>query len=97
MKHAPAILSRWIGAGIVLSVFAALTSCDKKVAAPAPLTPSPSQDWPMWGGTPARNMVSPGKNPPVEFKPGKRIKGKDEIDRATTEGLKWTGGLGSQS
>ena len=60
-------------------------------------SPAPALDWPMWGGTPARNMVSPGKNPPVEFGPGKRIRGKDEIDLATTKGLKWTVPLGSNS
>jgi outer membrane protein assembly factor BamB len=58
---------------------------------------STKADWPTWGGTNARNMVSDGKNPPTEFDPGKKIKGKDEVDLATTKGLKWAARLGSQA
>jgi len=54
-------------------------------------------DWPTWGDGPDRNMVSPGKNAPVEIDPGKKIKGKDVVDMSTTKGLKWTARLGSQS
>jgi outer membrane protein assembly factor BamB len=54
-------------------------------------------DWPVWGGDATRNMVSPGKNPPVEFDPGKKIPGKDEVNMATTKNLKWAARLGSQS
>jgi len=42
-------------------------------------------------------MISPGKNPPVEFDPGKKLKGKDEVDMATAKGLKWVTRLGSQA
>lgn len=58
---------------------------------------STKADWPTWGGTNARNMVSDGKNPPTDFDPGKKIKGKDEVDLATTKGLKWAARLGSQA
>ena len=61
------------------------------------LTSVASADWPMWGGNNSRNMVSPGKNPPVEFDPGKKLKGKDEVDMATAKGLKWVTRLGSQA
>ncbi len=54
-------------------------------------------DWPMWGGNVTRNMVAEGKNPPVDFDPGKKIKGKDEVDLSTTKGLKWATKLGSQA
>ncbi len=39
------------------------------------------QDWPMWGGTPQRNMYSPGKNLPStwDIGEGKNIKWKVEI------------------
>ncbi len=47
-------------------------------AASLPLT---SQDWPMWGGTPQRNMNSPMKGLPEswEVKTGKNIKWKAQI------------------
>ncbi len=59
--------------------------------------PSVRADWPEWGGTNSRNMVSPGKNPPLEISPGKKIKGKDDVDLTTTKGLKWVTRLGSQA
>ena len=59
--------------------------------------PAAQADWPDWGNGPTRNMVSDGKNAPVEFDPGKKIKGKDEVDMTTTKGLKWSARLGSQA
>src|SRR5512141_3354273 len=40
-----------------------------------------SQDWPMWGGTPQRNMISSMKNLPEfwDVKGGKNIKWKAQI------------------
>lgn len=61
------------------------------------LTTAAHADWPMWGGNSSRNMVSPGKNPPVDFNPGKKLKGKDEVDMSTTKNLKWATRLGSQA
>jgi outer membrane protein assembly factor BamB len=45
----------------------------------------PGTDWPMWGGTPARNMVSPLKGLPTEW------------DVKTKKNVKWVAALGSQS
>lgn len=42
-------------------------------------------DWPMWGGTPDRNMVSPMKGLPIEW------------DLRTGKNVKWIAELGSQS
>jgi outer membrane protein assembly factor BamB len=42
-------------------------------------------DWPMWGGTPDRNMVSSAKGLPTEW------------DVKTKKNIKWTAALGSQS
>jgi outer membrane protein assembly factor BamB len=42
-------------------------------------------DWPMWGGTPDRNMVSSMKGIPTKW------------DVATKKNVKWIGQLGSQS
>src|SRR5262245_40238506 len=44
-----------------------------------------SGDWPMWGGTPDRNMVSKMKGLPVEW------------DVKTKKNVKWVAELGSQS
>jgi outer membrane protein assembly factor BamB len=42
-------------------------------------------DWPMWGGTSDRNMVSAMKNPPVSW------------DVASKKNIKWVAALGSQT
>lgn len=44
-----------------------------------------SGDWPMWGGTPDRNMVSSMKGMPISW------------DVAAKKNVKWVAGLGSQS
>jgi len=60
-----------------------------------PISPQ-AADWPMWGGTPQRNMVSKHENGlPASFNPGTL---KEEItDLATTQNVKWVARLGSQS
>lgn len=45
----------------------------------------PGGSWPMWGGTPARNMVSPQKGLPAEW------------DVKTRKNVKWVAALGSQT
>src|SRR6187549_2750930 len=42
-------------------------------------------DWPMWGGTPSRNMVSTTKGLPLEW------------DIETKKNIKWVADLGSES
>lgn len=44
-----------------------------------------TSDWPMWGGTPDRNMVSPMKNAPTSW------------DLNTKRNIKWVATLGSQT
>ena len=44
-----------------------------------------SADWPMWGGTPSRNMVSPLKGMPTPW------------DVKSGKNVKWVAELGSQS
>jgi outer membrane protein assembly factor BamB len=51
-------------------------------AGAASITPT---DWPMWGGTPSRNMVSPMKGLPTSW------------DVQTKKNVKWVAALGSQS
>ena len=45
----------------------------------------PSGDWPMWGGTPIRNMVSDMKGLPVTW------------DIQSKKNVRWMAALGSQS
>src|SRR5262245_12094711 len=76
--------------GLLIPIFAFATVC------------SPGQDWPQWGGAPARNMYSPAKGLPDHFTKGKStdIKfkgGTDEVDPSNIENLKWVAKLGSQS
>jgi len=56
-------------------------------AGPAPAPPSDpgTGDWPMWGGTPDRNMVSNMKGLPLDW------------DVKTKKNIKWVAQLGSQS
>jgi outer membrane protein assembly factor BamB len=54
-------------------------------------------DWPQWGGRNARNMVSEEKGLPVDFSPGKKKAGTEEVDLATTKNCSWVVKLGSQS
>src|ERR1044071_4531679 len=61
-----------------------------------------AEDWPQWGGTPARNMYSNAKGLPDHFTKGKssEIKfkpGTDEVDQSNIENLKWVAKIGSQS
>src|SRR6266540_3535481 len=65
---------------LLLVVLAAFTR-------PAPIVASDpgGGDWPMWGGTPDRNMVSNMKGLPTEW------------DVKTKKNVKWVAELGSQS
>jgi len=52
-------------------------------------------DWPQWGGSGGKNMVSSEKGLPTTFEPGKRGDSGVGIDLATTKNVKWTARLGS--
>ncbi len=62
--------------------------------------PIQAQDWPQWGGLPARNMVSAARNPSVSFDPGKlkpNAHGQTQVDMTSTRDVKWVARLGSHS
>lgn len=65
---------------VAASLLAAATTAHMRAAEPAG-----SGDWPMWGGTPDRNMVSSMKGLPAEW------------DIQLKKNVKWVGDLGSQS
>jgi outer membrane protein assembly factor BamB len=52
-------------------------------------------NWPQWGGTDGRNMVSEEKSLPDSFLPGERSSAAAGIDLATTRNVKWAVRLGS--
>jgi outer membrane protein assembly factor BamB len=67
---------------LIFSVgFALLAACALRLGASDPGT----GDWPMWGGTPDRNMVSNMKGLPADW------------DIKTKKNVKWVADLGSQS
>ena len=55
------------------------------LAAPRTRAAGPSGDWPMWGGTPIRNMVSDMHGAPVTW------------DIQTKKNVRWMAALGSQA
>lgn len=54
-------------------------------------------DWPEWGGSAGRNMVSPASGVDFAIDPGKRLKGEEKIDLDSTKGVRWAAKLGSQT
>jgi len=54
-------------------------------------------DWPQWGGTHERNMISTETGLPDSFDPGKKKDGAEEFDLSTAKNIKWVAKLGSQS
>jgi outer membrane protein assembly factor BamB len=58
--------------------------------------PLAAGDWPQWGNTLDKNMVSDAKDLPVEWSPGKKKEGTEEFDLATAKNVKWIAKIGSQ-
>ena len=56
-----------------------------------------AKDWPMWGGTPSRNMVAEAKGIPDDISSGKFLPKSETIDPKTTRNIKWVAKLGSQA
>ncbi|MBN2024698.1 MAG: PQQ-binding-like beta-propeller repeat protein [Pirellulales bacterium] len=52
-------------------------------------------DWPQWGGTDCRNLVSDERELPDAFTPGKKTPNSSGIDLATTQNVRWVARLGS--
>lgn len=63
----------------------------------APADPGPGGgDWPQWGRTSSKNMVSTAKNLPFGCEPGE-LKADGTIDLSTTKGVLWVAKVGSQT
>ena len=80
-----------------MNKYARIPHCLTATLATAAIGISFAEDWPQWGGTQSKNMVSGEKNLPAEFEAGKRKRGTEEIDMSTTKNCKWVFKLGSQT
>ena len=90
----------------VLAALILLAACEK----PAPpssgegaaccsttaAAPQDNGDWPQWGHTTSKNMVSDAKNLPFSFDPGK-LKSDGTVDMSTTKNVLWAATMGSQT
>ena len=56
---------------------------------------APAADWPQWGGTNNRNMVSSEKNLPASFSPGE-MRDDGTFDTSTAKNIKWIAKLGDK-
>jgi outer membrane protein assembly factor BamB len=63
------------------------------LAAPAAF----ATDWPMWGGTPDRNMVAPATGIPTDISSGKFLPKSETVDPKSTRNVRWVAKLGSQT
>jgi hypothetical protein len=54
-------------------------------------------DWPQWGGTPSKNMVSPERHLPETFVPGEKGTQGEGILLATARNVRWAARLGNFS
>ena len=52
-------------------------------------TRSPANDWPQWGGTASKNMVSEEKGLPYSFEPGEKDPHGGRIKMGTTKNVRW--------
>ena len=62
--------------------------------------PASAKDWPQWGGTPARNMVSDARHLPISFSPGRpksKTADQTQTGMSSHDGVKWAVRLGSHS
>ncbi len=56
-----------------------------------------AKDWPMWGGTPSRNMIAEAKGIPDDISSGKFLPKSETVDPKTTKNVRWIAKLGSQT
>jgi outer membrane protein assembly factor BamB len=54
-------------------------------------------DWPLWGGSAGRNMVSTETGLLTSWDAGRYKQGSDDIDLSTTKNVRWIAKLGSQT
>ena len=75
-----------------IAPLAAATAC----VAACGIAARAADDWPQWGGTPAKNMVSGATNLPETAKVV-MAEGSGEVDVAASANVKWAAALGTQT
>jgi outer membrane protein assembly factor BamB len=63
----------------------------------APAIAALAEDWPQWGGSNTRNMVSDEKGLPISFQPGQKRSDGSGIDIRTTCNVRWVAKLGTEN
>jgi len=58
---------------------------------------TPAKDWPQWGGSDGRNMVSEERGLPDSFVPGEKNPKDGRVELATTKNVRWVAKLGSMT
>ena len=56
-----------------------------------------ARDWPMWGGSPSRNMVAEATGIPNDIVSGKFLPKTETVDPKSTKNIRWVAKLGSQT
>src|SRR5690606_31341801 len=54
-------------------------------------------DWPMWGGTPDRNMVAEASKIPTDVEVGEIDSETEQVDLSSAKNVLWAAKLGSQT
>jgi len=72
----------------LLCAFVSLCLCVQRDAA--------AGDWPQWGHTPDRNMISDATGLVEEWSPGVKKEGTEEFDLTKSKNVKWVAKIGSQ-
>ena len=79
---------------ILLSQLLLLLAAAAATAQPKPASGPPADDWPQWGGSPARNNVSPAKGLPVEWSVGEFDRESDKWLGKGSKNIRWAARLG---
>lgn len=75
----------------------AQVNTEESTAAPVVAeAPAITKEWPMWGGTPSRNMVGIASDLPIDILPGD-LNDDESADLSEAKNIKWAAKLGSQA
>ena len=92
-----AALGWWAGAGLDSVVSGETTTTPTNEATLLAAPPTPTLNWPQWGGDAAHNNTPIGENIPTEWEIGDFDYKTGEWDPTDAKNIKWVARLGSQS
>ncbi|HEX4131184.1 MAG TPA: PQQ-binding-like beta-propeller repeat protein [Pirellulales bacterium] len=88
------IVRSFVGCVIVVGLVSLVLAATKSESGKPPFGP---HDWPMWGGTPARDNTPDASDIPTEFSPGEFDAKTGAWVKGSGENVRWVSSLGSQS